>query len=280
MKQISRLYFYGNIHIALAAVFFAIEPFVIRDLALDPNYLVFVFGSTLAMYNLHRLIGLSKIRSQMKEERFGIIKKDKQSIIILGVIGSLLSIYTLQFIDWAVIKLLFLPILFSMAYVLPLFPSKKRFRDYNGIKIFLIAGVWAFICCPIFLNIGLSTPWIVLILIERFLFILAITIPFDIRDQSVDRISELGTLVTFLNEKKAVQLSLLLLFLSFCCLILCYVIYPFPFHFLVIYGIIFLISFFSLMKVRQAKPDLYFTGWLDGLILLRGLLIWLSPMVI
>jgi len=46
-----------------------------------------------------------------------------------------------------------------------------------------------------------------LMIIERFLFIFAITIPFDIRDMEGDRTAGLKTLPVFFGERKSLQMA-------------------------------------------------------------------------
>ena len=39
-----------------------------------------------------------------------------------------------------------LPAFFSLGYIFPVFGKQQfRLRDFNGIKIFLVAGVWAYV---------------------------------------------------------------------------------------------------------------------------------------
>ena len=83
-------------------------------------------------------------------------------------------------------------------------------RNLPGIKLFLIAFVWSVSCVllPIVelenkLGISISLGETLLLVAKRFLFICAITIPFDIRDLFQDKLYELKTIPVIWGEKKA-----------------------------------------------------------------------------
>lgn len=103
--------------------------------------------------------------------------------------------------------------LLAVAYNIPFLTLNNKkigLRNIPGIKLFLIAFVWASSCVllPIVelesshqLQIPLSET--VLLVAKRFLFICAITVPFDIRDLFQDKLYELKTIPVILGEKKA-----------------------------------------------------------------------------
>ena len=106
----------------------------------------------------------------------------------------------------------------TLFYVIPLFKNEKievSFRNFPGIKIFSIAISWAAICVLFPLNeVGIAldkTVWIEFF--QRFFILIAITIPFDIRDVNSDSVA-LKTLPQVFGVKasKLFGLNLLLLF--------------------------------------------------------------------
>ncbi|MNL40206.1 prenyltransferase [compost metagenome] len=83
-------------------------------------------------------------------------------------------------------------------------------RNIPGIKLFLIALVWSVSCVllPVVelehnYQINISSAETLLLVAKRFLFIAAITIPFDIRDLFQDKLYALKTIPVMLGEKKA-----------------------------------------------------------------------------
>jgi 4-hydroxybenzoate polyprenyltransferase len=108
--------------------------------------------------------------------------------------------------------LIFLGVL-SFAYGLPLFSvgdHKFGLRNIPGLKPFLITLVWtlSIVLLPILEaqdanSINISMRDSMILLAKRFLFIAALTIPFDIRDLFQDRKANLRTIPVVWGEKNA-----------------------------------------------------------------------------
>ena len=84
------------------------------------------------------------------------------------------------------------------------------FRDVPLLKIFIIAFSWTYltIIIPVIVhNISFDSN-LILNIIVRFLFVLAITIPFDIRDLKFDKVI---TLPKYLGVKKSKILAYIIL---------------------------------------------------------------------
>jgi len=101
-------------------------------------------------------------------------------------------------------KAILILIPFSLATLFYVFPLKKySLRNVAGLKLFLIAFSWAGITVlfPLVQNyINIRTlDWITFL--QRFLIVIVLTIPFDIRDMDYD-ISELKTLPQQLGISK------------------------------------------------------------------------------
>src|SRR5690606_33529009 len=102
-------------------------------------------------------------------------------------------------------------IIIVLGYIIPVIPVKKkwfRLRDIPAIKAVLIAITVSYLTSvlPMLLSESYSNK-ILIHFAERFFFILAITIPFDIRDQKFDSHSFLKTLPLLIGEKKAKLVS-------------------------------------------------------------------------
>src|SRR5690606_12143927 len=82
-------------------------------------------------------------------------------------------------------------------------------RDLPVTKIFWIAGTWAVVTAilPLLGHKSIDVEWS-LIVVERFVFILAITIPFDTRDMDYDDPFQ-ETLTQFIGIRSSVWLALL-----------------------------------------------------------------------
>jgi len=106
--------------------------------------------------------------------------------------------------------LLVIPAILSLGYVLPFVKGNKRLRDFDYIKIFLVAIVWGVITVlmPILERTTDLTLSHLLILLERMLFIFAITLPFDIRDLKIDAHIDVKTIPSIIGIGKTKKLAL------------------------------------------------------------------------
>ncbi|MBQ0733695.1 hypothetical protein [Aquimarina celericrescens] len=79
-------------------------------------------------------------------------------------------------------------IVLTVLYVVPVFPNKNNLRSLAGIKIFIIAVVWAGITVLVpMVHVDGNLNFDFLIeTIQRFLFIIVMMLPFEIRDLQYD----------------------------------------------------------------------------------------------
>ncbi len=245
-----------------------------------PNYLLlfFIFSSTVFLYLLHRLIGLQKINAYRSIQRFQMIHRFRRVVIgyaALAALGSAVTYFLLpSAIQWSMI----VPAVLSFAYVLPFLTKGKRLRDIHGVKIFMVAAVWAWVSVllpALDLHVWQSATiwWMVL---ERICFIFAITLAFDIRDLKIDQKTALNTLPAYLGIKGSKRLAWLLLFLMVGVVLIN--VWMGTYSYAV--GIALVASAgssgFLVQKATADRPDYYYTALLDGTIVLQLLLVSLA----
>jgi 4-hydroxybenzoate polyprenyltransferase len=141
------------------------------------------------------------------------------------------------------------------------------------LKLFIIGAVWAgsTVLLPILeiegnglLNI--SNKETILLFFTRFLFIVAITIPFDIRDLFQDQSNALRTIPVIFGEKKS--LFLCQLFLATSLILLFVYTEKLDTNFWAIALSIF-ISGWLILKSRWEKNEYYYFFLLDGTMILQ-----------
>ena len=237
---------------------------------------LFVFCSTLFVYALHRSIGLRKMAAFSRQGRYRIITRFRYHIRIYALLGALSAAYFFWLLPAQVRWWVVLPGLASIGYVLPV-PGLhgRRLRDLPGIKIFLVAGsfAWVSVILPAVAS-GVVGQWFVWIMAaERALFIFALTLPFDIRDLHIDAPAAVKTLPQVLGMWGAVRLGYALL-----CLVgvLAFGLFWVDFYaattlaaLLISYAIT---AYFIGLSPRR-QHDYFFTGLLDGLMLLQATLV-------
>lgn len=215
IKRIFDFYIFSNIHVALAV--FSLAKITLLTYSIESNLVPwFVFFSTIASYNFIRLYKVSEIQNLT----FQFVKQHKKSILGLTFLSLLIIIY-LNFLLKFTTLLALVPFgLFTFFYVVPM-PVRKNnslaLRSVAFLKLFLIAVSWAGVTVLVpLLNYDIELQrieWVTFI--QRFLFVVVITIPFDIRDVNFDAIN-LKTIpqVIGIQRSKVVGLLFLLLFLG------------------------------------------------------------------
>ena len=183
LKQSFAFYVFGNIHVAVAAYCLTKISFLQFDITNQP-LANFVFFSTLLSYNFIRWFQLDKLNSMTSIW----IRAHKRSLIVLNSLALIGSVYYLLNFRFADIILL---IPFFLATFFYAFPFKKRttgLRNVPGLKLFLISITWTGITLylPLFSAQIHFSHFEYIAIAQRFLFVLAITIPFDIRDAQFD----------------------------------------------------------------------------------------------
>lgn len=205
---------YSNVYIVFVIGFLVAQSYVLVGAVMDFNYFWFATSATLFLYPLHRLLGSLSIQESTPIERILWARKHKQALIPLVICGGVLSVYYFFQLS-SELRWWFVPLAaISLSYSLPipwLKGSRKRLRDIPYVKIYAIAITVSVITLLIPLsNADLTTTELILLFFSRVLLVLAVTIPFDIRDVHLDQPYGLKTLPLVLGVQRAKSLSLLL----------------------------------------------------------------------
>lgn len=273
---------HSNILLALAAVALTLASQV--QIGFKPHafaYLAVIFFSTLLDYNFHRLRAVSNNPQAngigKLQWSFGHLKLVKL-LIIISFTGFVISLFYSGFeILYLLLPLAFLSLLYSFTYT---GKRKQNFRllKIPGMKTILIAFIWttATVFVPVLQSEStINFPNIAMLYAERFTFIFAIAIPFDIRDVETDRLSSLKTIPIHFGENIAIKISNIALLIS---LVIA------GFHYfdtkmifiLPAYTISVVITLIFINSKTLKNAAFYHHGMLDGCILLYGMMIFLS----
>lgn len=207
LKRIFDFYVFSNIHVAFAAFSLTKITLVTNGISENRSSL-FVFFATLFSYNLIRFVRLNSIKSWYAEW----VKSNRRKLLFLSLLAFIVLVYLLFNIRFKALLVLLPFGLFTLFYTFPI----KRFalREKPGFKLFIIAISWAGITVlfPLVQNYFQLRLEDYLVFIQRFLFVFAITIPFDIRDLNYDskNMRTLPQTVGISNSKKIAIISILL----------------------------------------------------------------------
>ena len=274
IRSLVNFYIYSSVHIALGAALSVILCYAVSYHIPTSNYALFVFSSTLFLYCSHKIVGIRKMKSFEDEGRFAVIKKFKSHLILYALLGGLATLYFFTTLEPRLQIALILPSVISVLYILPVFSNNKRLRDFDLIKIFLISIIWGLIIglIPYFEVNGFVDFTGFLYFMEKLTFILAITIPFDIRDLRFDKKINVITIPGKLGVKKSYLLTYILLGAS---LIICTILYYLDYYSLkVMLALItgYMLTAVAVLVSKNKRDDYYYSGLLDGTIIIVALM--------
>ena len=242
----------------------------------------FVFFSTLFAYNFMRLAHLQPMLLVGESVRHQNIYKLRSFLWFFCIASGLMAFYFFIAIYKAILFPLIVLAIVSMAYGLPIYKNPKgwmRLRDVPGLKIFLIAISWALVTegLPVLIN-GQKLEF--LPLLERFLFIFAITIPFDIRDLRFDE-SNLATIPQYFGVRKARWIGIGALLLAE--LILAYRFFfegDFNLWGAIVIYLTYELSAFLVYKSHPKLKERFVNLGVEGMSILMGVLFFLSQWIV
>ncbi|MDD2304804.1 MAG: UbiA family prenyltransferase [Prolixibacteraceae bacterium] len=269
----------SNIYISLAAVALTVATQV--QLGMHPQwhpYLFIIFFATLFEYNLHRLITVLTNKEALKSEKHRWVNENIKAFYLMVFI-SIVGFGVVALLAKKEVLVTFTPIaLITVLYSIPVSANPKhllRLREIPYLKIFMIAAIWSAstILLPIVQSSEtFSQTHIFAMLSERFFFILAITIPFDIRDLEADGQQELKTIPMLLGEKNSLKLSYFLLSVF---------LLSSAFHYapekewMILWAMCLsgITTYFFLKMDYFKRMPFYHYGILDGTLLLQGIMV-------
>ena len=192
------------------------------------------------------------------------------SLILLG--GIMSGYYFSQFQTLTQIAILFSGVL-SLLY-----PFGLRKIPFS--KIFVISFVWTISTMLLLVleNNILITQNVVLHLVSRFLFVFAITIPFDIRDLKYDT-QNLQTIPLFFGTKKARFMAVISVFICAIIAILQYFENTVISSNLLALILLYFVASIFIVKSDENKSEMYFSFWIESLSILAYLVLIISGLI-
>lgn len=276
----------SNIYIGLCSAllsYASVRAFAPTHSAPLPLY-YFVFAATIFVYCLHRVIISPRLLRQGYLVSALLLPDSlppsvKKNILPLTMICSGTGCLLFYLLLPSTTKLYLLPAaLLTLLYPLPITLQHKRLREIGYWKIFLIAVVWSYLTMLIPLcSAGCSDYWLLAVLFsKRALFILAITIPFDIRDRQVDSGIGLHTLPLRFGIRGAKFVAIAALALAAAIDALLFMQQSVPWRIPLFCSITYLLSAALILLSSGKEPNYYYTALLDGTMLLHaGMILWL-----
>lgn len=214
LKQIFDFYINASIHVALAVYALSFITLTQLDIFYDEEILCFIFFATITGYNFVKYFGLAKFHHRSLANWLRVIQLF--SLICFG-----LMLYYVLLLERNTIIIVTILALITLFYATPFLPKniflddKYKLRSVSGLKVYVIAFVWAFVTI-ILPAVNKDHPLnfdVFVMLLQRYLFVVVLILPFDIRDLQYDSL-KLSTIPQRIGIKntKILGISLLLIF--------------------------------------------------------------------
>jgi len=258
VSLISKLLLEENLFISVCASSFYVTGAILLQLSPNPVLASLVFWSTLLIYqvNTKLKINLADLSSYKRLQLF-----ERKRLLFYFSLLVILVLHLPFMKTWIIIYMLHLGII-STLYNVPKNP--RLFFPLRGLpllKVFLISYIWASISIVLpAVDYELFQPELPRLFTAHFLFILSITLPFDIRDFQADMVNQLTTVphILGINGTKGLALSALSIF----ALLL--------FPIINSVGMVAVIGVVAILIIyaTPARKDHYYTFFVDGTIII------------
>ncbi|WP_324023699.1 hypothetical protein QSV08_12655 [Maribacter sp. BPC-D8] len=181
IKKIFDFYLDASIHVALAIFSLVHVTALILNINVPLELYFFIFFGSISCYNF--------VKFGVEAEKYILVANTYQKNIQFFSFGCLLVAgYQLFFLSERVFVGLFILAAITGLYALPVLPKSKNFRSFSGLKILIVAAVWAgaTVILPA-ISVLDDISWNVKVeALQRFLFVLILLVPFEIRDLKYD----------------------------------------------------------------------------------------------
>jgi hypothetical protein len=209
LRRIFDFYLDASIHAAFAVWALLQITGRLLQIEINVNLSYYLFFGTIACYNF--------VKYGVEAKKYVLVAKVYQRYIqLVSLIALAIALYHLFFLSlqtWAIIGCI---TVLTGLYALPVLPKARNLRSLGLLKIILVGLVWtaSTVILPIIAEGGSIHYDAYIESLQRFILVLILLIPFEIRDLAYDSLT-LGTLpqrIGTKNTKKIGALAILLFF--------------------------------------------------------------------
>lgn len=270
LKRIFDFILFSNIFIALGAV--GLTYSTIEQLQLNTSnktYLLLVFFATLFIYNFQRLFYKSNKESASIRRIW--INNNQHVIKLQASIGFLGTCIAFLYSDYMLVFYLSPLLVLSIVYFTPFI----KLRKHPLLKLFTLVLVWTMVTAttPLLLASESITVNNLLHIAERFFFMTAVCIPFDIRDLHIDITEKIQTLPHRIGEKKAKNMALICISVSGIVLIVEYIGAIINVKTLTALLLSTLVTAILISITSSKRNEYFYVAGIDGTMLIEGALV-------
>lgn len=261
-KTILDFYIESSLHVALSVMALTFITSIEFELYTNENLISFIGLASVVGYNFVKYFGLAKTHYRSLSKRL-------QGIQVISLICLLAIPYFLFKLQSTTIWTVTILGIITFLYAIPLLPNrlfldkKKELRRISGLKIYIIALVWAGVTvllpvfesgAPLYYDISLS-------FIQRFMFIIILMLPFEIRDLNYDSL-RLATIPQKIGIKRTKILGTILLIIM---VFLEFFKDNIQYKYLLSLGCIAVLTLACIIFSKKSQSKYYSALWVEGI---------------
>ena len=272
LRKLTEAILYSNAFIGLCAVALTLTNQLSIEGAIHfDESLGFVFFSTMFTYSFLKFRGTVAATIHTSHRTWaGRHPQISRNIILISLIATIFFFAKLEVKAQLIVALLAIFTAFYGFVNIPFITPKRKLRDFGLVKTLLVALVWSVTTVIVPLaRVPLEENMMVFLLLRRFLFILALTIPFEIKDMSDDREYHLNTLPLKYGISNTKLLAQGILILLMVILTVQYFFFDRSPSNMVAINLSLLVSIFSIGVVKEETREIWYYLVLDGMMILQ-----------
>lgn len=258
----------SNIFVAICAASLAWQSILVVGQPINEIYEVLtVFLGTWFVYNMHRYV-------KKGTDHTG--KWQIDSHVIYMLISAVFLMPILFFIEQSALFLFIICAFITVTYSINVVRIKGKWRNLRQgfLKPISVVMMWSILTVVFPLsNQSVLSSEILLLLLERFLFLMAITLPFDLRDMSIDEKEGVRTIPLIIGWRKTINMSIMFIVLFAITAFVTYILKMQNIYVLLAYLGSALITFFAVHKTKPERNVLHYAFTLEAMSLIQTLLI-------
>ena len=270
LRPLFDFYINSSVHVALSVFSLTCITFIEFNVAFDASVLFFVFFATITGYNFVKYFGVAKFHHRRLTNRLKAIQVFSFfCFLFLCYYATKLQTRSLVFVAFLAVVTFF--------YAIPFLPKhlfvdqQRNLRAISGLKVYLIALVWSGVTVflPLVNSMIPVTADVVLTAVQRFVFIIVLMLPFEIRDLQYDNL-RLGTIPQRIGVKNTKIMGAVLL----CCFLVLEIFKnTTPQGFMAVLVVITLVTMLFVLFSRKIQGNYYSSFFVEGITILWFLLL-------
>ena len=215
IKQLFNFYLNSSIHVALAVYALSWLTLQTFNIDYDENVLYFNFYATITGYNFVKYFGVAKFHHRSLTRRLRVIQ-------VFSLLCFIMLCYYALLLDTRILIYVGAFAVITFLYAIPFLPkhlymdSQQNLRSISGVKIYIIALVWSgvTVLLPLVNNKVVLSADVWILLLQQFIFVIVLMLPFEIRDLRYDSL-KLSTIPQRIGMKRTKLIGVFLLILFF-----------------------------------------------------------------